>query len=41
MQLPPTQQVHHYTNCDHSTVPPALNVEDFTCFINQFAQGCR
>jgi hypothetical protein len=26
-----------YANCDHSTTPPILNVEDFTCFINEFA----
>jgi hypothetical protein len=26
-----------YANCDSSTVPPRLNVEDFTCFINRFA----
>jgi hypothetical protein len=28
-----------YANCDQSTVPPVLNVDDFTCFINQYAQG--
>jgi hypothetical protein len=26
-----------YANCDQSTVAPILNVEDFTCFINEFA----
>jgi hypothetical protein len=26
-----------YANCDQSTTPPILNVEDFTCFINEFA----
>jgi trimeric autotransporter adhesin len=26
-----------YPNCDGSTMPPILNVEDFTCFINEFA----
>jgi hypothetical protein len=26
-----------YANCDESTVAPVLNVDDFTCFINQFA----
>jgi hypothetical protein len=26
-----------YANCDGSTVPPILNVEDFSCFINEFA----
>jgi hypothetical protein len=28
-----------YANCDGSTVQPVLNVEDFTCFINEFAQA--
>jgi hypothetical protein len=28
-----------YSNCDRSTGIPILNVEDFTCFINLFAQG--
>ena len=26
-----------YPNCDASTTPPALNVNDFTCFLNAFA----
>jgi hypothetical protein len=26
-----------YANCDGSTTPPVLNVEDFSCFINEFA----
>jgi hypothetical protein len=26
-------------NCDQSTVPPALNVLDFGCFLNKFAHG--
>jgi hypothetical protein len=26
-----------YANCDGSTTEPILNVEDFTCFINEFA----
>jgi hypothetical protein len=26
-----------YANCDGSTTVPILNVEDFTCFINEFA----
>jgi outer membrane protein assembly factor BamB len=30
-----------YANCDGSTVPPVLNVEDFTCFINEFAAGSQ
>jgi hypothetical protein len=28
-----------YANCDNSTTPPVLNVEDFVCFINEFSQG--
>ncbi len=26
-------------NCDNSTTPPALNVLDFSCFLNRFAGG--
>jgi trimeric autotransporter adhesin len=26
-----------YANCDGSIAPPVLNVDDFTCFINEFA----
>jgi hypothetical protein len=28
-----------YANCDGSQVPPILNVDDFTCFINEYAAG--
>jgi hypothetical protein len=28
-----------YANCDDSTVQPVLNVEDFACFINEFAHA--
>jgi serine protease AprX len=28
-----------YANCDASTTTPILNVEDFTCFINRFAEA--
>jgi hypothetical protein len=28
-----------YANCDGSTVAPVLNVDDFTCFINEFASA--
>jgi spore coat protein A, manganese oxidase len=28
-----------YANCDSSTVEPVLNIDDFTCFVNQFALG--
>jgi hypothetical protein len=28
-----------YANCDGSTDSPVLNVHDFTCFLNRFAQG--
>jgi hypothetical protein len=26
-----------WANCDQSTASPALNIDDFTCFVNQFA----
>ena len=26
-----------YANCDGSTAPPALNANDFQCFLNKFA----
>lgn len=28
-----------YANCDGSTTAPALNVQDFSCFLNAFAAG--
>jgi hypothetical protein len=28
-----------YANCDSSTAPPILNVNDFQCFLNKFAAG--
>jgi hypothetical protein len=28
-----------YANCDNSTTAPVLNVQDFSCFLNQFASG--
>jgi hypothetical protein len=28
-----------YANCDASTSPPILNVNDFTCFLNRYAAG--
>jgi probable HAF family extracellular repeat protein len=28
-----------YANCDGSTAAPALNVADFSCFLNRFAAG--
>jgi DNA-binding beta-propeller fold protein YncE len=28
-----------YANCDGSTTPPVLNVQDFSCFLNAFASG--
>jgi outer membrane protein assembly factor BamB len=28
-----------YANCDASTAPPALNVSDFTCFLQRYAAG--
>jgi lysophospholipase L1-like esterase len=39
---PTSAYVHNfvcYANCDRSTVPPALNVLDFSCFLNRFAAG--
>ena len=32
--------VYCYANCDNSTTPPVLNVQDFACFLNLFAAGC-
>jgi hypothetical protein len=28
-----------YANCDESSTPPVLNVGDFICFLNRFAEG--
>ena len=28
-----------YANCDESTAAPVLNINDFQCFVNQFAAG--
>ena len=28
-----------YPNCDGSTMPPAVNVGDFTCFLQQYSAG--
>jgi hypothetical protein len=28
-----------YANCDNSTTPPILNVNDFQCFLNKYAAG--
>jgi trimeric autotransporter adhesin len=28
-----------YPNCDASTTPPVLNVQDFTCFLQRYAAG--
>ena len=28
-----------YANCDASSTPPILNVQDFVCFLNRFAAG--
>jgi len=30
-----------YANCDGSTEPPAINIADFKCFVDQFAQGLQ
>ena len=29
-----------YPNCDGSTLPPVLNVLDFSCYMNQYQAGC-
>jgi hypothetical protein len=29
-----------YANCDNSQTAPALNANDFNCFLNKFAAGC-
>lgn len=34
-----TGQVSCYPNCDGSTSSPCLNVNDFICFLNRFANG--
>jgi hypothetical protein len=28
-----------FSNCDDSSTPPVLNVNDFQCFLNKFAAG--
>jgi hypothetical protein len=33
----PDQSAPCYANCDGSTTAPVLNVDDFTCFVNEFA----
>jgi hypothetical protein len=39
--LPPVCElpVSCYANCDASTMPPVLNIMDFTCFLNRFSAG--
>ena len=32
-------QLPCYPNCDASTIPPILNVNDYICFINRFGAG--
>jgi hypothetical protein len=39
LSIVPTGGGACYANCDGSTVEPILNVEDFTCFINEFASA--
>jgi hypothetical protein len=34
-----TAQPYCYPNCDGSSIAPCLNVNDFTCFLNRFANG--
>jgi hypothetical protein len=35
----PSSTAPCYPNCDNSTTAPVLNVQDFGCFLNRFAQG--
>ena len=37
--LPVPTPIACYANCDNSTTAPALNVLDFSCFLNRFAAG--
>lgn len=39
MTVAQTQGASCYANCDGSTVPPILTVNDFICFGNRFAAG--
>jgi len=34
-----TAGVSCYPNCDNSTQPPVLNVQDFSCFLQKYAAG--
>jgi hypothetical protein len=34
-----TTPVACYPNCDNSTIQPCLNVQDFSCFLNKFANA--
>jgi hypothetical protein len=36
---PATLTVSCYANCDASTTPPILNVNDFSCFLTKYASG--
>ncbi len=36
---PAAAGVSCYANCDGSTAPPVLNVNDFSCFLNRYAAG--
>jgi hypothetical protein len=29
-----------YVNCDGSTAPPVLNINDFLCFMSRYSAGC-
>jgi subtilisin-like proprotein convertase family protein len=39
LSLEPQSAPPCYANCDGSTTAPVLNVDDFTCFINAYAQA--
>jgi hypothetical protein len=38
-QIPADDAPSCYANCDNSTTPPVLNINDFNCFLNRFNQG--
>jgi len=39
LSLTATYGISCYPNCDQSTTPPILNIQDFSCFLNSFASG--
>ena len=39
MQFTYTLEAPCYANCDNSSNPPVLNINDYTCFLNRYAGG--